>query len=933
MGSTAELIHRPLGDRHPYESAADERVPRHPFPHDPVELGALTRPIGSVQKVTASYWVAENPELVEYSECSLTESVPSEIAFTEDGHLSEAAARAGLTVGVDRWLAQLPPFPAETTVCYQLTAESGDETISCQVHTYTVRKVTPLDEVIAIFQESQVLVFELQNADEHQRGFLRLYISDEGHVRVEVGHGDCPENDGATQIDIDTATETRFRKNLGNIQVQAELDDFKLQLFYRGELIISGLRAPQLVIGDDEIEEAVILTFDSPPGEGFYGFGERFNALNQRGQCLDVRVYEQYKNHGLRTYLPMPLFVSSQGYGLLVQSQRYSKFDLACKNPASWSLQSELGEQKSLELDILLGDSSQLLEIVARLSSLTGRPVLPPDWAFGLWMSSNEWNTQARLEEMVKQNEAHGIPASVIVLEAWSDENTFYIWNDAQYTPKPGNEFFHYDDFEFPENGMWHDPKGMVAVLHEKGLRVLLWQIPVLKVNEDNHPQLANDTTHMLENDYCVHHIDGEPYRNRPFWFHDGLLMDFTHPQGVDWWMGKRAYLLTDIGIDGFKTDGGEHIWGRDLVFADGRGSDEVWNEYPNQYAGTYFQFARQHKPDAITFSRAGYTGTQAFPGHWAGDENSTWEAFRHSILAGLSAGISGIAFWGWDFAGFSGEIPTAELYLRTAAMATFCPIMQYHSEYNHHRKPCNDRTPWNIAERTQSPKVLSMFRYFAHIRMNLLPYILNAARQSASTGVPMMRAQFLAYPQNDESSACPYQYLFGDSLLVAPIVEPGLSEIEVYLPQGEWVSFWDESLFTGNTTHTISTSLAQIPVFVKANSVIPMNLDKTFSLGSDVGNHTAAYDQLCFKVFPNADGEYIWYDELAQTEIQFVWEEISAGKYILQIDMLTRPIHIMLPNGFTFDQVDDKQADRKKIVSLADASIKNIRIAISKSI
>jgi alpha-glucosidase (family GH31 glycosyl hydrolase) len=931
MKKSFELIHRPFGNHHPYESGADERSPRYPYPHDPVELGVLTRPIGAAQKVTASFWIAEHPDQVESSVFSFTKSIPAEVAFTEDGHLSEAAARSGLVVGVDRWRVSLPAFPAGAKVCYRLTAEIGDEHHTSQVYAYTVRKVISLDEVVDIFQGQDAFMFELQNLKEESRGYLYLNAVSEDHLQVEAGHGDCPELENSELVRFVTPPEVGFNQNIGNIRLQVDGGKFNLRIFNRDHLILQGMKAPQLVLGDDETVEAVVFSFDSPPDEGFYGFGERFNAINQRGQKLDVRVHEQYKNHGLRTYLPMPLFISSQGYGLMVQTLRYSLFDLAHNDPGRWTLHTELGEQKQMIIDILLGDRSQLLDIVTRLNTLTSLPALPPDWAFGLWISGNEWNTQARVDEIVKQNEKHEIPTSVIVLEAWSDENTFYIWNDAQYTAKLGEEPFHYTDFDFPPEGMWPDPKGLVADLHKKGVRVLLWQIPVLKVNEDNHTQLANDKEYMLENAFCVQEADGRPYHIRPFWFHDGLLMDFTHPQGVDWWMGKRTYLLTEIGIDGFKTDGGEHIWGRDLVFADGRKSDEIWNQYPNLYAGAYYQFARKYKSDAITFSRAGFTGAQAFPCHWAGDENSTWEAFQHSIFAGLNAGISGIAFWGWDFAGFSGEIPTAELYLRATAMATFCPIMQYHSEYNHHRQPFNDRTPWNIAERTQTPEVLSIFRFFARLRMNLLPYILHTARQSALTGLPMMRVLCLAYPQDEMASEYPIQYLFGDSLLVAPIVEPGLSEIEVYLPEGDWYSFWDGKFFQGGATYNLMTSLAKIPVFVRSNSLLPLNLNDTYALGCDVGNQTTAYERLCFMFYPATSGNYTWHDELAQAEIRFSWAEISPDKFMLRINALTRPIHILLPGGFNFDPVSSETASVDKNLALKDVTAQDIQVFISK--
>lgn len=885
MSKLAELIHRPLGDHHPYESTADERVPRHPHAHEPVEIRLLTRPIGEVHRTEISYWNEAHPNQINKKECTFLESVSTEGAVTEDGHLSEAAARAGLVIGVDRWHVELPGFPAGTTIQYQLTAVTEDTSITSQIYAYTVRKTIPLDEIVGVHQATDSLLLALQNAETHISGYLHLQVADEGHLQVEVGHGTYPKQPEITLQQLDRIKKAEF--TLGSIRVHLQKDTrpFNLQLSYKDKMIFSGIQSPNLIIGDNDTAEAIHVSFASPQDEGFYGFGERFNALNQRGQRLDVRVYEQYKNHGLRTYMPMPLFVSSIGYGLLVQNLRHSLFDLAAHDPNRWTLQTELGNESQITLDLMLDNNGQLLDLVGRLSGLTGRPVLPPSWTFGLWMSGNEWNSQARVEEMMRQHTQHQIPASVIVLEAWSDENTFYIWNDAKYAPKPGDEFLTYADFDFPPDGLWPDPKGMIENLHEQGLRVLLWQIPVLKLNEDNHVQLANDKAHMLEEGYCVQHEDGTPYHIRPFWFHDGLLIDFTHPQGVDWWMQKRQYLLTELGIDGFKTDGGEHIWGRDLLFADGHQGDEVWNEYPNLYAGAYFNFARKHKPDAITFSRAGFTGAQAFPCHWAGDENSTWDAFRHSILAGLSAGISGVSFWGWDFAGFSGEIPTAELYLRATAMATFCPIMQYHSEYNHHRQPSNDRTPWNIQERTGDGDVISTFRFFANLRMNLLPYIISEAWHSSQTGIPLMRALSLAFPNDATCHQFPYQYLFGSALLVAPVVEEGVGQWQVYLPTGDWYDFWTGEHCTGGQILNYAVPKARIPIFVRGGTILPLNLDDSFSLGSNVGNDVEQYKNLCLRIYPQQSGSYQWYDFIQQQTHELSYSQ-NEGENSLSVNI-----------------------------------------------
>jgi len=550
----------------------------------------------------------------------------------------------------------------------------------------------------------------------------------------------------------------------------------------------------------------VRLTFPCKPDERFFGLGERFNALNQRGNIIDVRVYEQYKNHGQRTYMPIPFLLSSAGYGLYIESSRWMQFDLAATASDSWTLEADLGGDETLSLHGFTG--SDLLDIIAQFTQMTGPAALPPEWAFGLWMSSNEWNSQARVEKEVQTSLDYGIQPAVVVIEAWSDETTFYIWNDAEYTPRPGSEAPSYADFNFPSGGKWPDPKSMVDRLHTQGIKLLLWQIPILKVLEQPHAQHQADHEYFENSGFGVREADGSLHKVRPFWFRNGYIWDVTNPVERDWWLNKRAYLLDEIGIDGFKTDGGEHLWGAETRFADGRRGDELWNEYPQHYTAAYYDFAKA-KRDGITFSRAGYTGSQRSPLHWAGDENSTWEAFQHSILAGLNAAVSGISFWGWDFAGFSGTIPTAELYLRAAAMAVFCPVMQYHSEYNPQRDPSRDRTPWNIQALTGDERVIPIFKQLMAVRERLIPYIWQEAQHSASSGEPMMRPLQLWHSQ-----ASPYQYYFGRDLLVCPVIEAGVSQAVCFLPSGEWVDFWTGERFQNGGFVEVNVPLDRIPVF-----------------------------------------------------------------------------------------------------------------------
>lgn len=592
---------------------------------------------------------------------------------------------------------------------------------------------------------------------------------------------------------------------------------------------------------DGERARRVRITFASAPDEGFFGFGERFNALNQRGEILDVRCYEQYKSQGKRTYLPLPFMLSSAGYGLFVESDRWMQFDLAATQPDCWSVEADLGPDETLNLRWFTGESP--LDIIGQYTQLTGPAVLPPLWSFGLWMSGNEWNSQARVQREVEQSFAHEIYPSVLVIEAWSDETTFYIWNNAEYTPTTGDKALRHGDFTYPAEGKWPDPKGMIDWLHDNAIRLLLWQLPAFKASKEPHAQHDADRTYFEQQGFGVREADGSLYKIRPFWFRDGYLWDVTNPAARDWWLQKRAYLIDDMGVDGFKTDGGEHLWGSDTRFADGRRGDELWNVYPQLYILAYYDFTTaRRKGDALMFSRAGFVGSQRSPAHWAGDENSTWDAYRHSTLAGLSAGISGVPFWGWDIGGFSGEIPSAELYLRGAAMAAFCPIMQYHSEFNQHREPCRDRTPWNIQARTGNEQVIPIFRFFVNLRHNLMPYIWREAQYAAQTGQPMMRALALW-----ERDASPYAYFFGRDLLVYPVVDEGATTWTVTLPEGDWIDFWSRERYAGKQTAEVAAPLERIPVFARAGATLPVSLGTSKRLGEYVPLCASPNDELRF--------------------------------------------------------------------------------------
>lgn len=219
---------------------------------------------------------------------------------------------------------------------------------------------------------------------------------------------------------------------------------------------------------------------------------------------------------------------------------------------------------------------------------------------------------------------------------------------------------------------------------------------------------------------------------------------------------------------------------------------------------------------------------------------------------------MSGIPFVAWDIAGFSGDVPTTELYCRSAAQAAFSPVMQLHSETSGDPSPSVARTPWNMAERKGSDTCLEVYKYYANLRMNLLPYIYSEAAYSSESGEPLMRSMAYEFPEDGEAAEYEYQYMLGRSLLVAPVTEISSGRVEVYLPEGEWYGFFDGERYEPGT-HIFECELDEIPVFVRAGSVIPLNTVDG-KLGSYVGNDTESYSELEFWSF--ADGsEYDWFD------------------------------------------------------------------------
>jgi len=850
--STINLQHRPTGWGHPYEQELDERMPRRPEVGQPFVIGAVSHPTDAVQSVSCR-WRFERGDwkVVE------AEQLPS---GNETDH--------------DRWRVVLPAQSISGQMTYEVIGVTNDdESLSAGSFEVEIPHWVVPDRLVDVAVDSSTLDvsfgFDAQSLMIH----CRYWLDKSENLFVEMADKAWDETPDEAQGQWHLMLDNKAIRTWENgcLQLQVDLSNRSVALWRNGAMLMTERQPFELLMTRDKRILAYRRFYHVEPEEIFVGLGERFNALDQRGSHLDTRVFEQYRRQGEKTYIPIPFFLSSRGWGYFQDTLRRADFDFPGDSTQALVITQESGPDLAGRTVIF---TDPVWEANAHaFTRLVAEPVIPPIWAFGLWMSSNEWYFQDEVLHQVRLMKEHDVPATALVIEAWSDEENFYIWNDAQYDLKDPTERFKLSDFTFPEDGLWPDPKGMTDELHQAGLKLILWQIPVLKFLKQEdlerygpNPQHDLDESYMIEQGYCVRNPDGSPYRVPPMiWFAEGLVWDVTNPEAVAWWLSRRQYLVEEIGVDGFKTDGGEHLWGEDLLFADGRTSAELINAFPRIYQQAYYDFANSYRSDgAVNFSRAGYTGSQTAPLHWAGDQVSTWDAFRAVLLAGQNLGLSGVPFWGWDIGGFSGPIPSAELYLRSTAAATFAPVMQYHSEHNQHKPVSVDRTPWNIQEQTGDERVLSIFRRYAHLRMNLLPYLYNEAVHTSQTGQPLFGCPLVRF-EDRRFLDHPYQFLCGRHLLIAPITEPDVCEWPVYLPAGRWIDFWRGEIYEGGRVYILPVAIGNIPVFVSEGAILPFNLDLNLQFGAGMSNDLDHYDALTLTQFGDANPEfqYEWHDFL----------------------------------------------------------------------
>ena len=560
-------------------------------------------------------------------------------------------------------------------------------------------------------------------------------------------------------------------------------------------------------------EGAVALTLTAPPGatrtsmafecpddERFLGFGAQTPAMEHRGARVPIWVAEQGINKGdwgdedfpppfqgrlYDSYYPVPFFVSPRGYGGLVENTERIIFELCSEDNRAWRVEAWSNELR------LVFFSGEPLDVIERFTERVGRPPMPPDWALLPWLAV-KGGTEVVSQE-AKQVRAHALPVSAI----WSED-----WTGESINPITGNNLKYHWEWD-PEH--YPDLPGLIDELHDMDLRFLGYFNPFIV-------ELYDEWGEAHEKGYLPLTPDGEPYEF-PVLTSIGSVADLTNPAVVEW-LQEHVQTALDMGMDGYMADFAEWV-PFDAQFHDGRLGSEVSSDYPRLWQKAHAEVCHG---ECLFFVRSGYTGSHALaPAVWAGDQDTDFsddDGLPTAVRIGVGLGITGVAFYGSDIAGYSGmgsDPSTRELYYRWTQLGAFSPIMRTH-EGNH-----GPDVNWNYNE---DEETLELFRRYAARHTALFPFFKSLLYSATQTGHPVIRHPALHYPGNADMLQADDTYLLGHALLVAPVTQEGATSREVTLPPGSWAN-WDSG---GRHTGTITADapLTEIPLYARQGALVP---------------------------------------------------------------------------------------------------------------
>jgi alpha-glucosidase (family GH31 glycosyl hydrolase) len=588
------------------------------------------------------------------------------------------------------------------------------------------------------------------------------------------------------------------------------------------------------------IDEQTGTVFFDLGGGPLLGLGEGGPQFDRRGNKDEMRSGQggyRLRTHGGR--VPIPWLVGTSGWAMFIH-QPFGKFDLTGRegrfdptNPAT-----------SLPMDIFIVAAREPQVIMGEYARLTGYPEVPPLWSLGYLQSHRTLAGPEEIMWVARTFREKKLPCEALIYlgtdfspSGWNTHNGEFTWNTKN----------------FP------DPNKMIDELHAQHFKVVL------------HTVLEGRRLTGSVSDPCT--AAPLPSGRTP----DGRWPD-DRQVSCYWPIHKQLY---DVGIDGWWPDQGDGLDG------------------PSRLARhrMYWEGSQQLRPNERPFAlhRNGQAGMQRYAAFlWSGDVYSTWETLKTHVPVAVNTGLTGIPYWGTDIGGF---VPTkdytGELYVRWFQFGAFCPLFRAHGRTWHLRLPWGWNTgelgPNEIANYTggaanpdetelHNAAVEPICRKYLELRYRLMPYLYSSVRECCRTGMPIMRALWLHYPDDAVATARGDEYLWGRDILVAPVTEKSATSRTLYLPRGVWYDFWTEEKIEGGREIARAVDLTTMPLYARAGAIIPFGPVKQYT-------REKVDDPLTLQIYPGANGNFLLYEDDGSTfnyhrgewmGIQMAWNDHS---------------------------------------------------------
>lgn len=588
---------------------------------------------------------------------------------------------------------------------------------------------------------------------------------------------------------------TRFNSLRNAIHVRTGKDWRIAILDSSGEERWSVYKGNIAFLTDEKGIHAVDIRYPLQTNEMIWGFGERFDSIDQKGNVLglwQLNIWEAsqlggYLNHA---YKIIPLMHSSAGYSLFTNSTYPIRVDLGHSEAKHirYIIQGDI-------LDIYLWTGTPV-ENLHRYVDLTGKPILPPKWAFEPWMGGGggRWR-KANAES----------PALAMISEAKK-----------------------FAQLDIPHSAIYAEGEGInFGILYKKllarNIRPLTYRnmrsgsnlqqyLPLVMEQEFPVVRKANGSVFYYSDVSTGLGLDMKVDRWFPY-------VDFTHPMAKDLIKAQlRPYF--DFGVAGTMLDFGDLVHPL-MVFANGAKGTEMHNFYSYDYQKCYnLVFSEMRDEDFILFGRSAAPGAQAFACTFSGDVSCNFYGLRAAMRGGLNLSSCGFSVWGSDIGGYFGQ-PEEEVYIRWVQFGTFSPLMRFHGT--------TPREPWYYSDRA-----VDIYKRYAWIRENLLDYTYSTAIDATISGLPLMRPLSLIYTEQKNLLKLDSQFMYGPDLMVAPVVSTS-GILEVVLPEGEWTHLWSGETYKGARVVPLKVGIHDIPVFLREGAFVPAHLSDSFIWGDSM--------------------------------------------------------------------------------------------------